>query len=145
MTPTTASTPWHLWLVAILALLWNAAGAFDYLMTQTRHQDYMAQFTQEQLAFFYALPSWVVACWALAVWGGVLGALLLLLRSRRAVGVLLVSWLAMMVTTVHNYGISDGMAVMGDPFSLGFTAVIFIVALLLYLYARAMAARGGLR
>ncbi|SDI79887.1 hypothetical protein SAMN04488540_103136 [Ferrimonas sediminum] len=140
-----STSPWQLWLVAILALLWAAGGAFDYLMTQTRHQLYMAQFTPEQRAFFYGLPSWVVACWAMAVWGGVLGALLMLLRSRRAVGVLLVSWLAMVVTTVHNYGFSNGMAVMGDPFSLGFTAVIFIVALLLYLYARALAERGILR
>ena len=27
----TSKTPWHLWVVAVLALLWNGAGAFDYL------------------------------------------------------------------------------------------------------------------
>jgi hypothetical protein len=26
-------TPWHLWLVGVLALLWNSFGAFDYVMT----------------------------------------------------------------------------------------------------------------
>jgi hypothetical protein len=29
-------TPLHLWIVAVLALLWNAVGAFDYVATQLR-------------------------------------------------------------------------------------------------------------
>ncbi|MEJ2542305.1 MAG: hypothetical protein P8188_20455, partial [Gemmatimonadota bacterium] len=79
---TTLRTPWHLWLVGVLALLWNAMGAFDYLMTETRNEGYMGQFTPEQLEYFYAFPAWVVAFWAIAVWGGVLGAIFLLLRKR---------------------------------------------------------------
>ena len=41
--------PWHLWVVGIISLLWNAMGAFDYLMSQTRNEQYMAAFTPEQL------------------------------------------------------------------------------------------------
>ncbi|ADN76126.1 conserved hypothetical protein [Ferrimonas balearica DSM 9799] len=141
----TPSTPWHLWLVGILALLWNGMGAMDYLLTQTRNSEYMAQFSQEQLAFFYGFPSWVVAAWAIAVWGGVLGAILLLMRRRLAIGVFLISLLAMVLTTVHNYLMVDGMAVIGDPFSLGFTATIFVVALLLYLYSKRLGQQGRLR
>lgn len=140
----TARTPWHLWVIGALALLWNAMGAFDYVMTKTKNAAYMSAFTPEQLAFFYGLPAWVVATWAIAVWGGVLGALLLLLRRRLAVEVLLASLLAMVVTTIHNYGLSNGMAVIGDAFSLGFTAVIFLVALGLFLYARTLRRRGVL-
>lgn len=29
--------PWHLWLIGIIAVLWHAGGAFDYLMTQTNN------------------------------------------------------------------------------------------------------------
>lgn len=43
------STPIHLWIIAVIALLWSAMGAFDYLMTQTQNEAYMGQFTQEQL------------------------------------------------------------------------------------------------
>jgi len=85
-----------------------------------------------------------VAFWAIAVWGGVLGAVLLLLRKRSAAGVFLVSFLAMVVTTIHNFVLSNGLEIMGDPFSLVFSGVIFVVALLLYLYARAMSRRGVL-
>ena len=138
-------TPWHLWLVGILGLLWSAMGAMDYFMTQTKNESYMSNFTPEQLAFFYSFPSWVVAAWAIAVWGGVIGTLLLLARKSLAVWILLASLLAMIITAIHNFGLSNGMEVMGEPFTLIFTAVIFLVALGLYLYAKAMSGRGVLR
>ena len=72
-TEQTAKTPWHLWVVGLFGLLWSAMGAMDYFMTQTRNAEYMAHFTPEQLEFFYGFPSWVVATWAVAVWGGVFG------------------------------------------------------------------------
>ena len=137
-------TPWHLWVVGVLAVLWNSMGAFDYLMTQTQNEGYMSQFTPEQLEYFYGFPAWVVACWAMAVWGGVLGAVLLLLRKKLAVGVFLVSFLAMVVTTIHNFVLSNGLEAVGDPVALAFSAAIFVVALLLFLYARAMKNRGVL-
>ena len=91
---TAPSTPWHLWVVGILGVLWDAVGAWDYLATETQNEAYMSRFTPEQLEFFYGFPTWVVAFWALAVWGGVLGTILLLLRKRLAAPVLLVSFLA---------------------------------------------------
>ena len=139
-----ASAPWHLWVVGIVALLWNAMGAFDYMMTQTQNPEYMAQFTPEQLEFFYGFPIWVEATWAIAIWGAILGCILLLMRKGLAAPVFLVSWLAMVVTSFHNFVLSNGLEIMGDPFSLVFTAVIFLVALALFLYARAMRSRGVL-
>ncbi len=140
---TTESRPWHLWLVGILGFLWNLVGAFDYFSTQTRSESYMSQFTPGQLEYFYGFPAWVVAFWAVAVWGGVLGALLLLLRKRLAAGVLLVSFLAMIVTSIHNFFLSNAIEVLGGP-GLAFTVLIFGVALGLWLYARAMAGRAVL-
>jgi hypothetical protein len=124
--------------------LWSAIGAFDYVMTQTKNARYMSAFTPEQLAFSYGLPAWVVSAWAIGVWGGVLGALLLLVRRRLAMWVFLASLIGVVVTTFRDYVFANGMAVMGDAFSLGFTAVIFLVALGLFVYARAMRKRGVL-
>ena len=135
-------TPRHLWVVGIVGFLWSAMGAMDYVMTQTRNEDYVAKFTPEQLEYFYGFPTWVVATWALAVWCGVAGTVLLLLRKRIAEPVLLVSLISMVLTTIHNYGMSNGLEVAGGVFPLVFTAVIFLVALGLWLYARAMKSRG---
>lgn len=130
--------PWHLWVVGIFAVLWNAIGAFDYVMTETRNEGYLSSFTPEQLEYFYGFPAWIVAFWAIAVWGGVLGAVLLVLRKSLAVPVFLVSFISMVVTSIYNFGLSDGLKVMGDPFSLVFSGLIFVFALLLFFYARAM-------
>jgi len=138
-------TPWHLWVVGIIAALWSAMGAVDYVMTETKNEAYMSKFTAEQLAFFYNLPVWVVAAWATAVWGGVLGAVLLLLRKKFAVWVLLVSLIAMVLTTIHNFVFSNGMEIMGDGASLGFSAAIFLISVALFLYAQAMEKRGILQ
>lgn len=141
---TSTSTPWHLWVVGGLGFLWNAMGAFDYLMTQTQNEGYMGQFTPEQLEFFYGFPGWVVAFWALAVWGGVLGTILLLLRKKLAVWVFLVSFVSMVVTTVRNYVFADGMEVTGGGVAMIFTVLIFLFALGFWLYSAAMEKRGVL-
>ena len=141
---TPAPAPWHLWLIGVGAFLWSAVGATDYVMTQTRDEAYMSEFNPEQLAFFNGIPAWAVAAWAIGVWGGVLGALLLLFRRHVAVWAFLASLLAIVVSTFHNYFLANGLEVMGDPFSLAFTAVIFLVALGLFLYARTMRKRGVL-
>ena len=36
MNDNTSKTPVHLWIVGILALLWNAVDAFDFLATQIK-------------------------------------------------------------------------------------------------------------
>ena len=134
----------HLWVIGIVALLWNCIGAFDYLMTQTRNAAYMSAFPPEQLAFFYGLPVWVIAAWAIAVWGGVLGSVLLLLRRRLAVPVFLVSLVAMVITTFQNWVLSNAAEIFPDTFSRVFSVVIFVIAAGLFLYARAMDKRGVL-
>jgi len=139
-----ARTPWHVWLVGVLALLWNGVGAFDYLMTQTRNASYMSAFTPEQLDYFYGFPAWVVAAWALSVWGGVLGSILLLLRRRWAVPVFGVSLATMVLTSIYNFVLSDGFEVMGGAGGLVFSAVIFVIAVGLFIYARRLAYMGVL-
>lgn len=144
-TSNVVKAPWHLWVVGIVGLLWNAMGAMDYVMSKLRVESYMAQFTPEQLEFFYGFPIWVNASWAIAVWFSVIGCILLLLRKSVAVAVLLTSFIAMAITAFHNYVLSNGMEVVGDTFSLVFTAIIFFVGLALYFYAKAMRAKGVLK
>lgn len=139
-------TRWHLWLVGIVSLLWNAVGAFDYTMTQSRSEWYLAQFTPEQLAYFFSYPAWVVAFWALGVWAAVLGSVLLLLRSRFAAPAFAVSLVGIVVTSVYTFGLAEtSMAEVTGSGAIWFSAVIFVVTLALWLYARAMRARGQLR
>jgi hypothetical protein len=119
-------------------------GAFDYLMTQSRNEAYMSRFSPEQLEYFYGFPWWAVSLWAIAVWGSVLGSGLLLLRKRFAVETFGLSFLAMVITTLYNYVFSGGLEIMGGVGPILFSAVIFFVALGLFLYARTMKRLGAL-
>jgi hypothetical protein len=138
-----APTPWHLWVVGVLTLLWNAGGAFDYLATQLELESYMANFTPEQLAYFYDFPAWVVAFWALAVWSALAGSLALLFRSRFAAPLFLISLVAMIVTSIHNFGFSNGAEIM-EQGGVIFSIVIAVVSILLVVYSRSMVSRGVL-
>lgn len=137
----TKKTPWHLWLVGIIGLLWSAIGAMDFVMTQMRHDAYMSAFSAEELAFFYGIPLWAVITWGIAVWGGVIGSLFLLMRKMFAVWTFFASLLGLLLTAFQNYILSNGMEAMGD-FGLIITGVIFVTSLGLYLYARSMGQKG---
>ena len=139
-------TPWHLWVVGGITLLFNSGGAFDYVMTQTRNAAYMAQFSDLERAYFEEFPAWVVACWSIAVWVAVLGSVLLLLRKRWAVGAFALSLVAMAVTMVHNFGLAELKMhhVVGQE-AIWFSAFIAVVTVATFAYARAMAQRGVLR
>jgi len=141
---TTARTPRHLWIVGILALLWNAIGAFDYTATQLRVESYMSQFTPQQLEYFYAFPAWAIAAWAVAVWSSLLGSLALLLRKTWAVWLFGIAIAGMLVTALYNFVLTNGLDVMGPGAGI-FTIVIWVIAFGLFFYARAMAKRGVLR
>ena len=138
-----ARAPRHLWIVGVLAVLWNAVGAFDYSASQLRIESYMSQFTEEQLAYFYGFPTWAVAAWAIAVWSSLLGSLALLFRKVWSVGLFGLAIVAMVITFIYNFLLSDGLAMMGAG-GLIFTAIIWLIAFFLLFYARAMAKRGVL-
>jgi len=141
----TVRTPMHLWIVGALATLWNAFGAFDYIMTQTRNENYLANFTDPQRAYFDSFPVWMEATWAFGVWGGLAGALLLLARSRFAVPAFAVSLAGLAVSTVYQYVLSAPPADMMGGAMVAMNVAIWAVAIGLLLYAMRMRARGVLR
>ncbi|QJB68509.1 hypothetical protein [Parasphingorhabdus halotolerans] len=137
-------TPRHLWVVGIIATLWNSGGALDYTMTQTRNESYMASFTPEQLDYFYNFPAWADGVWALGVWGAFIGSLLLLFRSRFAVPSFWIS-LAGLIGSVIYQLTADMPASLSSPFIWLFTAVIWLSILFLIWYSTKMRAKGVLR
>ena len=145
-TTQSAKSPWHLWVVGAVSLLWNAMGVLDFTMTQTRNEAYLKQCTPEQLAYVYDVPFWVLLTWGVGTWGSGLGSLLLLLRNGLAVPLFFASFIGMVFTFTYNYVFSDWLKVMGGGVgNLIFSGVIFVIALLLLVYARAMRRRGALR
>lgn len=145
----TERTPMHLWVVGGLATLWNAFGGYDYTMTRTGNLEYLSQFGadgSEILAWVDSFPIWAQFGWGLGVWMGVLGSVLLLLRSRWAVAAFGLSLLGMVLSFGHQYTGAPPMPGNADEGAMAYMPLfIILVGILLFFYARAMAKKGVLR
>ncbi|TAJ60688.1 hypothetical protein [Brevundimonas sp.] len=141
----TIRTPWHLWVVGVVALLWNGFGCVDYFMTQMQGEAWLTSMgmTAAQIAYFDAMPAWTHAAWAIGVWGGLLGALLLLLRRKWALPVFVASFLGWLAGAIYSFALSDGMEVMGNMWPM--QIVIGAACLFFIWYARMMTRKGVLR
>jgi len=135
-------TPWHHWPVALIALLWYAAGAVDYALTQFRLPAYMAFFTPDQIAYFTALPLWVDAAWALGVWGGLLGAWMLARQSAWSPLILALAFAGTAAATAWLLALSSPpMQAVTGPVGLWVMLGAVALSLAIYIYARATHAR----
>ena len=146
MTSTTVKAPWHLWLIGIVAVLFNAIGAFDFVMSMTQGAKYMASagMSPEQIALYLDLPVWMKAVWAIGVWGAFLASILLLMRRTLAFPIFALSLAAFLVHLFYMYVLTKGGEIMGAQMAV-VSAVIAILLLIFSWYARAMAKRGVLR
>ncbi len=139
-------TPWHLWVVGGVSLLWNTMGALDFTMTQLEVTAYLKGMTSAQLEYIYGFPLWSVLAWCIGTWGSVLGSLLLLLRQSLAFHFFAASFIGMVLTTIYSFGLSDGLKIMGGGAGMIlFNATIFVISVLLLVYARAQRKSGVLR
>ncbi len=141
----TIRTPWHLWVVGVVALLWNGYGCVDYTMTQMQGEAWLTSMgmTAAQIAYFDAMPAWTHAVWAIGVWGGLLGALLLLLRRKWATPVFVASFLGWLAGAIYSFALSDGMEVMGNMWPM--QIVIGAACVFFIWYAWMLARKGVLR
>ena len=140
----TPGRPWHLWLVGILGGLWSLIGVMSFMLTQLNVEAVMSRFPPQQREYFESWPLWAVAFWAISVFGGVIGCLLLLLKNRLALHVLLASMLGAIVSNLGGLFLLGGMDVMRETGGLGFTVFPIIFAAFLAYYARAMSRKGVL-
>jgi hypothetical protein len=145
-----ARTPAHLWIVGILSFLWSCVGAYDYTMTRMRDTDYLAKMMptvdpNATLAWIDAFPVWAQFGWGLGVWAGLVGAVLLLLRNRLAVWAMALSLVGAVLGLGYQIVAAPPLAGAEGAMVALMPYVIILIALGLFLYARAMEKKGVLR
>jgi hypothetical protein len=147
MTGMTVRTPWHLWLVGVIAVLFNAIAAFDHVMSMVQGRArYLegAGLAPAQVAHYAQMPVWMTAVWTVGVWAAMLGSVLILLRRKQAAPAFTVSLAAFLVSLVYTYVLTDGGAVLGRGMAI--TSAVITALLVFFLwYSRRMANRGVLR
>ncbi|MFT3669488.1 MAG: hypothetical protein QM795_13135 [Pseudoxanthomonas sp.] len=131
------------WLTGVFALVWNLIGvAFWYLQTNMSAER-LALMSEGDRQIYDATPGWLNIAFAVAVFGGVLGALGLLLKKRWAGTMFLLSLIGLLVQMISAYVVTPAWAVYG-PAGLVMPAVFVLIALFLLWYANKAQARNWL-
>ena len=89
---------WSFFVIAIVGLLFNLAGVANFVMQM--NPENVASMPDVYRAMIENRPGWATAAFALAVFGGTLGCLLLLFRKSAAVYLLSASLAGALVTQV---------------------------------------------
>jgi hypothetical protein len=95
----------------------------------------------EQRQILEATPTWINVAYAVAVFGGVLGAVGLLMKKRWAVTFFLLSLVGLVVQMLGTFLVTPAWTLLG-PAGLAMPALVLVIALFLLSYARKAAARG---
>jgi len=121
--------------VAVAALAWNLIGCLAYLSDVTLTPEDVAKMSAAQQALYASRPAWAVSATAVAVWGGALGCVGLILRKRWATLVLLASLAGVVVQDIALFGLS-GVAVQAGPAVLGLQGLVVVIAVALVVLGR---------
>ena len=143
MKNSTNKPPVWFWFLSALALIWNALGVQQYLLQAYNTEEFRAAYTAEQLVLIDNTPAWATAAFAIAVFGSVIACILLLLRKKLAKTVFLVALIAIIVQMVYGLLIAKNYEVFSS-FEVSMSIFVPVIGILLYLFAKRSAEKGGI-
>lgn len=143
MNSESSAVHWSFWLIGIVALIWNAMGAMNFFVQM--NPESIASFPESHRLVIENRPPWATATFAISVFGGTLGCVLLLLKRSSAYVVFIVSLIAILATMAHAFSIT-GSPFQSSTFDLILTVISPIVlAVFLVWYSKYAGNRGWVR
>jgi hypothetical protein len=135
--------PWF-WMIGTLALLWNLAGLAAFVAHLMVTPDAIAQLPPAQAKLYTEAPEWLNVAFAIAVVGGVLASVMLLLRNITAVMLYSVSLLGVLAQNSYRFLMSDAVDVLGQG-AMAMPLLVITLSVVLLGYSLALKNRGWLR
>lgn len=136
--------PAWFWAVSVLALLWEALGCSSYLHDVSMTAADIAALPEGQRQLYAAMPAWQAAVYAVAVWVGLSGAVMLLMRRAWARPFFTVSLIACLIQFGYSFLVLKAGDVLGSA-AYPLPAAIIAVAILLVWFSTTALKRGWLR
>ncbi|NIQ13040.1 MAG: hypothetical protein GTO02_01110, partial [Candidatus Dadabacteria bacterium] len=84
-------------------LIWNVMGCINFLMQM--NPEMINAYRETEQAIISGRPLWATIAFAVAVFGGALGCLLLMLKKSVAFYFFIVSLLGVIITMIHTLGV----------------------------------------
>ena len=134
------NTPRWFKVVAVVALLWNLLGCMAFAMDLRLTPEDVAALPEAQQALYAARPGWAVVATGIAVIGGALGCLGLLLGRKWAFVLLVLSLAGILVQDYGLFVLADGASLAG-PAAMIMQAIVLAVGIGLALLGRKGIAR----
>ena len=144
MTNSTNKPTTGFWIIGVLALLWNLMGVMQYLIQAYMTDETLQALPEAERALYEDAPAWVTGAFAIAVFGGLLGCILLLLRKKSATTLFLISMAGILVQMTYSLFMSNAREVYGTTALLMPLMVLAIGAFLIW-YSKQMTAKGILK
>ena len=133
-TKQTSGVPKWFWVVSIIALLWNLMGLMAFVVQIFTTEAMLNELPVAQAELMKSTPSWVNVAFGVAVVGGVLGCIALLMRKKLAFPVFVLSLLGVLGQQTYMFFLSDTMKIM--EMGPAFPIMILAVAILLVLFSK---------
>ena len=131
-------------IITVLAVIWMAFGCMSYVMHVTMTPETIAALPAAQSELMRSTPAWLYGVFAIAVWVGLAGAVMLFMKRRIAVSLLLVSWVAAAIQFGYTYAALNAWSLLG-PSGAILPAIIVLLGFFFWNYAKGAAAKGWIR
>ncbi|WP_281986306.1 hypothetical protein [Aquimarina aggregata] len=126
--------PIWFWIIAILALLWNIMGVLAYLAQAYITDEAIASLPEAEQSFYNNMPAWATAAFAIAVFAGTLGCILLLLRKKIASILFILSLIGIVMQTTYNFFLQDFIVLSGSRMVM--PILVLLVAIFLIWFSK---------
>ncbi|MAQ02165.1 MAG: hypothetical protein CL586_08680 [Alteromonadaceae bacterium] len=120
---------------AWLMVLWNGIGVAAFFSQLMMTPEMIAQLPEAQQAVYRDIPVWSYAAYALAVFGGLIGSILLALGKKLALPVLVISLAGVLVQQYYNFVVIDAIGIMGWGIVV-MPVIVTVIALLLVIISQ---------
>lgn len=134
------SIPGSFRIISWAALIWNLLGVAGFVAHITMTEEALMKLPEAQREFYETMPAWADGAFAVAVVGGVLGSVLLLLRKAWAIPFFIASLAGVLVQQYHAFVMADGLRMFGAG-NLVLPALVMVIAVFLVWYSRKAGAR----
>jgi hypothetical protein len=130
------------WIIGIIALLWNAMGVYNYLIQAYQTEAYTSSVNEAQLALMENMPSWNTALFAIAVFSGLIGTILMLMRKKSAVSLFILSFVTATVNQLYWLFGTNAVEVFSESMPYLMPILVIVFCLFLVWYSRDQKAKG---